>query len=144
MIDKSQYATILDSTNKLIDLKTDLYAQYDSLNLAISKIDEKLKKLSLGVSAWVVIQTAETGERALGYSKIGGHWGLALRIGLEEKWVYSQVPTHLRLEAVSKFPELFEALVRNTMNTIEQLKIRTEQIKEIVSAMEEVETSIVT
>src|SRR5689334_12317476 len=63
----------------------DLNTASDELTSVIATLDEALKSLQLGISAWAKISEGQdqTGEyywsRDVGYAKIGKKWGIALR-----------------------------------------------------------------
>src|SRR5437870_996412 len=91
----------------------------DELGKTISALDAALQKLNLGVSAWVPIAGEEDGNgnfwsRGLGYSKVGGEWGIALRTlrgnynwednTVEEKWLFNDGPRWLRADAIEHIP----------------------------------------
>src|SRR5437867_2390533 len=59
----------------------------DELNKVVGVVDTGLKKLNLGISAWVEVSGndrigpdgCEWWSRDIGYTKVGDKWGIALR-----------------------------------------------------------------
>lgn len=98
----------------------------DQLGKAIAELDAVLKRFSLGVPTWIAFSSWEHynnySSDEIGYSKIGGKWGIAIRTiegnhqdpeGDEiEQWIFNDAPRLLRVEAVSKIPELLEELLK--------------------------------
>jgi hypothetical protein len=124
----------------------ELNSAAEDLNKTISTVESTLKTFKLGVSAWYVIagHTDESGSfwnRAIGYSKVGREWGIALRRqwgnefheegGGEEVWRFSEAPRWMCVEAAGKIPELFEELIKRTLSTAKELKNRKAEADEV-------------
>lgn len=122
----------------------------DGLKEAMSVLDAALKRLNLGVAAWVKISGAEDEDhewwsRNIGYAKIGKEWTIALSAcsgnyqwperDSDEEWAFNDAPRWMRLEAIAKVPELLEALIKQATDTTEKLRKRTEQVLELGAAM---------
>jgi hypothetical protein len=125
------------------------------LGQIISVVDKALKRLNLGLSAWVQISGADhTPEdndrwwsRSLGYGKVGDKWGISLRTldgnhrepdcESGETWLFAEAPRWMRLEAIGKIPELLERLLDQTVETTKAIKKKTEQAYEIAEAIHE-------
>lgn len=117
----------------------------DDLGKVIRHLDAALKKLALGVTAWVQVNgtSDETQYWAseIGYVKIDGKWCIALREvsgylqdnsdEAEETWSFSEAPRSLRAEAVSKIPDLLEKMLQQTEEATKDLKEKTEQAAEL-------------
>jgi hypothetical protein len=140
----SQAATLLNSAS-------------DELGKAISLLDAALKKLHLGVSAWVTLSSSEEPSgiwwtRDVGYAKVGDRWGIALRRAegdyaipeheSEEKWLFNDGPRWMRSEASKKIPELLEALLKETQNKTKELKDRSTLVYELAAAVESVASEV--
>jgi hypothetical protein len=132
---------------------TSLNAASDQLGEAISVLDAALKKLNLGISAWVRLsgdqdEYYDWWSREIGYTKIGDAWGIALKDASgnlgnperdsEEKWLFNDAPRWMRIEAVGKIPDLLEALLKQAEDTTKKIKARTEQVIELAVAMSKV------
>lgn len=125
----------------------------DALGEAISVLDAALKRLNLGISAWVQLSgNTDTGDywwsRDVGYTKIGDKWGIGLRKqsgdysdpenDSEETWLFNEAPRWMRIEAVGKIPDLLEALIKQAEDTTKKIKDRTAQAIELAAAMSKV------
>jgi len=131
------------SFEKLSSSAQSLNTATDELTKLAASFDVALKKLNLGIEAWVNIATGsdESGNRSyydqLGYAKIAGKWGLALRqlecdehSGDEEitqEWLFADAPRDLRVSAVSRLPELIQKLQ-------EQVQLTNEHLSETLQA----------
>src|SRR5437868_1989728 len=62
---------------------TNLNDATDKLGTSVSELDSVLKKFALGVPTWVPFSESHEGsyhyEEDIGYAKIGGKWGIAIR-----------------------------------------------------------------
>lgn len=97
----------------------------DQLGKSVAELDVVLKKFSLGVPTWVSFSGWERynhyGSEEVGYAKIGGRWGIAIRTvhGNDqdpdddiEQWLFNDAPRMLRVRAVEKIPDLLEELLK--------------------------------
>ncbi len=121
----------------------------DELGKTVSALDAALKKLNLGVSAWVTITGDEDGHgdywsRDIGYAKVGDEWGIALRKTRgnynfdefsEEPWLFNDAPRWMRIEGVGKIPELLEKLVEQADETTKRIKKTSADAKELSAAI---------
>ena len=138
---------------QLSQAATNLNIASDELGKAISLLDAALKKLNLGVSAWVELasnmdQYGCWWDRSLGYAKVGDKWGIALRKkegeaanpenDTEEKWLFNDGPRWMRVEASKRIPELLEALLKETHSTTKVLNERIALASELAAAVEKV------
>jgi hypothetical protein len=129
---------------------TSLNSASDELGQVIGVLDAALKKLNLGVSAWVNLASNrdENGNywsRKLGYGKAAGKWGIALNTTAgnydypdeenSESWLFNEAPRWMRVEAVGKIPDLLEALLKQTEDTTKTIKKKTEQALELAQAI---------
>jgi hypothetical protein len=108
----------------------------DELGKSISEIDAALKKLNLGVEVWVQVSMAGDGDdyyiEKIGYAKVSGVWGLALRteFGYEDQhcddevstWLFGDGPRALRLDSIAKLPDLLEELSKIAVLTTERIR----------------------
>jgi len=128
-----------------------LNAASNEFGRPISAIEAALKTLNLGVSAWVKFAgeedqaSGEYSERCLGYARVNGRWGIAIRI-LEgnladshertfEEWLFNDAPRAHRLEAADKLPELVEKLYDSAVDTTRQLKGKAEKVAQVAKAI---------
>lgn len=139
---------------KLVDSAAELNAVSDELAKPISAIETALQKLNLGVSAWAEVDgnvdgnTGRFWDRSIGYAKVSGKWGIAIRSRTgdfedvyEEAWRFSDAPRSYRLEALGKLPELLDQLVKATGETASALKSKVAATKEVATVVGELAPS---
>ena len=122
----------------------------DGLADAILMLDDTLKRLNLGVSAWVTVsgnddQDGNWWSRDLGYTRIGDKWGIALKSASGhygnpdgdsvEKWLFSDAPRWMRIESVGKIPDMLEALLKQAEDTTQKIKAKTDEALALVQAV---------
>ena len=121
--------------------------------LLVGQIDTALKPLNVGLECWVNIGTpwhSENGEQEyreqVGYAKIGGKWGIALKTVDElvfrddadvEQWAFNDAPRQLRLKAIDYIPHLLVELSKEAANFTEKITRRTGDLQQLVSALKE-------
>ena len=129
---------------------TNLNAASDELRKTVSILEEALKHLNLGISTWVTITGDEQSNgdywsRDLGYVRFGGKWGIALREVAgnhafeedekDETWSFNDAPRWLRIEGISKIPELLEKLIKQADDTTERIRKKTVEANELAAAI---------
>ena len=151
---KPQLAERVETSYKRLSLAAaSLNIASDELGQVIGVLDKALKKLNLGLSAWVELSGSESCPddpyrwwgRYIGYGKVGDKWGVALRTlegdhrdpdhDSEEAWLFNDAPRWMRVEAIGKIPELLERLVQQTEQTTKTIKKKTEQAHELAQAI---------
>jgi hypothetical protein len=132
---------------------TNLNNASNELRDTISTLDAALKKLNLGISAWVKISgdvdvDGEFWSRDIGYTKIADTWGIALRdfsgnhndpeagYTKYEEWLFNDAPRWMRIEGVGKIADLLESLTKQADTTAERIKKKTEEAKELAAAID--------
>ena len=117
----------------------------------IASLEKALKRLNLGVACWTEINGYSDGyyywRHDVGYCRVRGTWRLAIRTiegreddpgpDFSEEWPFGEAPRHLRVKAVSKLPELIEALVKATDATTDRLKKQVAPAQELATAVNE-------
>jgi hypothetical protein len=117
----------------------------DDLGKVIRHLDSSLKKLGLGITVWVQVSGSsdetQYWSNELGYAKVDGKWGVALReiTGFHmdkddestEVWAFNDAPRALKTEAVDKIPDLLEKMLQQTEETTKELKAKIEQASEL-------------
>jgi hypothetical protein len=130
----------------------DLNTASDELSKPIYVCEAALKKLNLGIPAWVELSGADAGgywwDRGLGYTQLKDRWGIALRTrqghhaddegDTEEFWSFNDAPRWMRIEAVAKLPDLLEALLKQAQDTTQKIRKRIAQANELVEAISKV------
>jgi hypothetical protein len=125
----------------------------DELGKFVGALDAAIKKLNLGIATWIRLDSREDGsgnytKRDLGYAKIGGRWGIALRtmtgnhntpdISNVEEWLFNDAPRSLRIESVEKLPDLFDGLIKEAETATAQIKARTSQAQHLAHILTEI------
>jgi hypothetical protein len=110
---------------RLEELSTQLNASSDALTESIKRVEAKLASLRLGVSVWLKepIDTSSLDDDRvntfLGYTKVNGHWCLAIIDDLHDKLgvpeedhpvALQQACREYRIKALQLIPELIKAL----------------------------------
>jgi prefoldin subunit 5 len=133
-----------------------LNAVSDALGKTISEIDESLKKLNLGVTAWVTVQSwgGESAEypeydaEEIGYAKVNGKWAIALRTRSGnakypereeriEEWVFNEAARTLRLKAIGKVPALISQLSQEANQLAKELQEKLAAAQAVAAAVQE-------
>jgi hypothetical protein len=138
------------SYRKLSTVASELNFVSDELGKHVSELDAALKKLNLGIEVWVPIrgdgpdEHGEFWKEDLGYAKIGGKWGIALRsksgndfvdeVNIE-CWLFSDAPRPLRLASIIKIAELLEKLSAEAKVMVDQIDGGLAQVKEVAEVV---------
>ena len=135
---------------QLSQAAVDLNAASDELSKPIYVWETALKKLNLGVPAWVDLSSGEDRagnwwDRGVGYTKLKDLWAIALRTReghhasdgspSQELWPFNEAPRWMRIEAVAKLPELLEALLKQAEDTTQQIRKKIAQASELAEAI---------
>ncbi len=148
---------VQDSYRKLSEVATALNTASDKLGASISLLDLALKKLSLGISSWVHFNEVRYSDgisylyEDVGYTKLGGKWGLAIRTvpGNEvadeqddpESWPFNEAPRALRVRAVVKIPDLLEKLIADASAVIKTVDEQTEVVDALADSIADTPTN---
>ena len=125
----------------------------DELTTLVTRLDLSLKKLNLGVSAWVDIEYDQNNDdmsyhrECLGYTKWGKKWGVVITVAdgdlgddphnaERDGWLFLDAPRELRIKAVEKIPELIEALDKAANSLATNLVSRVGEVAVLASAIE--------
>lgn len=113
------------------------------LGQSIGQLDATLKKFSIGIPTWVSFNGSPDTEPGyyhedLGYAKIAGRWGIAVRTVLGdvrsdegdrvEQWLFPDAPRFLAVQAIEKIPELLEALLKNAGDLSKKIAEKAEEV----------------
>jgi hypothetical protein len=122
----------------------------DELAKSVGQLDTALRKLNLGVATWVRLSRSEDSQgtfslRELGYAKVGGRWGIALRTisGRDsssehenrEEWLFNDAPRALRIQAIDMLPDLLEKLVRDAQLTARNITGKIQKAQQVANAI---------
>jgi hypothetical protein len=137
---------------QLSSVASDLNAVSDELGKSVAEIDAVLKRLNLGISVWVHINSwgdEDYSFEDIGYAKVDGKWGIALQTvsGNErwpdqdhvEQWLFSDAPRKLRLASIEKLPEMLKKLSEEAVETTKKIKGKLAEVKEVATAVKTAE-----
>jgi len=130
--------SLMTNLADLAQAAVQLNEKSNSINATISKINEKLANLNLGIELWLEAAPLSNG-RVLGYRSIENRWQLTIRMDLSqiEGAVYREgapfayqplikATRELRVEALPRIPALITALYNQTESMISDIE-RAEQ-----------------
>ena len=141
---------ISNSYKQLSEAATQLNAVSDELGKFVTALDAALRRLNLGITTWLRLESREDGsgnytKRDLGYAKIGNKWGIALRTmtgnhndvddSNVEEWLFNDAPRALRIESVEKLPDLFESLVKEADVATKNIRTKMERAQALATAL---------
>ena len=127
-----------------------LNAASDEFSKTIAPIEAALKKLNLGVTAWHSYagtspdQNGEYWSHDIGYARVQGKWGLALRTVYgnaydgnddSQEWPFNDAPRLMRTEAIDHIPALLEVLVKQSEKVAADLRQKTAQARTLATAI---------
>lgn len=153
--DDPSVAKIQIHFEELSSLAASLNTASDELTKGVTVLDESLKKLNIGLTVWVTFRfrgddnfPEEYDADQIGYAKVNGTWGLALRnisgdhsisrFEEEGPWLFKDAPREFRLLAVDKIPDVVEALAKSATETTKKIEEKTKQVRELAAALEPV------
>lgn len=122
----------------------------DTMTAQVARIEAELKKLNLGVSAWVTVREEQPSmdlkdwnKEELGYVRIGKRWGVALKVtrtvdgAVDEQFsAFGDSPRSVRIRSVEYFPALMAALVESANSMITKLSPEVEAVARFADALE--------
>ncbi|SRR5258708_5022357 len=129
---------------------SDLNEVSDQLGKSVAELDAALKKLNLGISAWVSMRSDEYEDGTyvidqIGYAKVEGKWGITLRTmnghvnwpdqEQVDTWLFNDSPRSLRLSAIAHIPALLEALSKEATENTQKIKARLAEAQEVATAV---------
>jgi len=128
-----------------------LNAASDEFSKPILELDAALQKLNIGLITWQKVAGDEDHNggywsRDVGYAKVDGKWGLAIRTvdGHHswaeddiEQWLFHDAPRSYRIEALEKLPDLLEGLIKNSDKTAKKLKEKAVEARELAAALKQ-------
>ena len=130
----SKVSKIQTHFQALSETASSLNAASDELTQTVALLDESLKKLNVGLSAWVSFRSRDNDDdpyeydvNQIGYCKVNGTWGIALRHiwgheGLDRHsedgpWLFNDASREMRLASVDKIPDVIEELAKVAAST---------------------------
>jgi len=152
---ESRATKVQTSYQKLAAAAATLNAASNELGIVIADLDAAIKSLNLGISSWLNINnwTDEDGDGwntdQMGYARIGGKWGIALRklsgsnrSGeeiVDGEWLFNDAPRALRMDAIGKIPDFLENLAKDAD---EMTKRVNERLKESQALAKAIKTAV--
>jgi hypothetical protein len=137
------------SYKAIVSITPDLHAAARELSGTIDDLNKALGPLALGVTAWHQIASNEDENgnywsRSIGYTAVQHEWCIALKDAsgnenydhhTETVWAFRDAPRWMAIESIAKLPELFETILERVQETIQKLRARTAQAKELLAAV---------
>jgi hypothetical protein len=143
---------VQNSFKQLSVASSQLNAVSDELGKLIAQLESELKKLNLGIEGWVQIDGGssdpnghEWWSRNVGYAKVDGKWGIALRSASgdvrspeyddSDTKLFNEAPRDLRIAAIDKIPDLLEKLSAAAEATTKEIKGKLGKVQQVVAAV---------
>ncbi len=139
------------SFKELSETSIRLNAVSDELGKLILQLESDLKKLNLGIEGWVMchsessINGDEMWSRLVGYAKVDGKWGIALRLAYEDfsnpdrdssdTKLFNEASRDLRIAAIDSIPDLLEKLTAAAEATVNEIKGKLGKVQQVVAAV---------
>jgi hypothetical protein len=148
----TKIAKIQTSFQALSEIAPALNTASDELTKTVSYLDEALKKLNVGLAAWVTFnargdenEPQAYDEDQIGYSKVNGVWGIALRriwgdpareeYGHDGPWLFNDASREMRLQSIDKIPEVIEKLAKDALSTKKKIEEKTKEVRTLADAI---------
>ena len=133
---------IHSSYEQLASSAEELNTVSNKLGTSISKVESVLRRLNVGVPAWVTAKSWYSADglsyklEDIGYDKIRKDWCLAIRVrsGHEgdpddesvEGWPFNEAPRPLRIAAAGALPQLLDELTKQVQQTTKNIRAKLE------------------
>jgi hypothetical protein len=150
---KDSPARLRSSFEQLYSSARSLNSSSDELSKIIAAFDDTLKKLNLGVSAWVTFSSASdepgwyTYFDQLGYTKLSGKWGISIREmkrdeqngedELLQESLFADAARTLRVKAIDGLPDLIETLLTEVRNANKSLDQKVGVARDLLKALKD-------
>jgi hypothetical protein len=143
-------ARVAESYKRLAASAEVLNAKSDAFTKEVGVLDDALKKLNLGVTAWERIRGSDDDGHGnywsedVGYAKVWGKWCIAIRersgnhnTGDHEndEWPFADSPREMRISAIDQIPDLLDKLCKYADKTARKIDEKTAQTKELSAAL---------
>jgi hypothetical protein len=139
---------------KLTEAAADINSASDELGKPIQEIEAIIKTLNLGVTVWHEMHGGRSPyddamwwSRDIGYAKIGGKWGIALRDcsgdsncpddDSVETWLFNDAPRHMRVSGAQHLADLIEKMVDEAHKMAEKIRAGSADAAEIAATLRE-------
>jgi len=149
----SKIVKIQTDFKALSKISAELNTASDQLTKSVAILDGALKKLNVGLTVWVNFRSRGDDDQPqfydidqIGYCKVNGTWGLALRhIWGDEShdcwereegpWLFNDASRELRVPSVDKIPEVIAELTKEALKTTERVQKKTEDVLGLADAI---------
>jgi hypothetical protein len=143
-------AKIQSSFRQLSKEASILNSASDEFTQAVGVLDKAIGKLNVGVAVWLnyaewTDEDGGYGSAGIGYAKINGTWGIALRRvsgehGFEQhesttEWLFPDGPRETRLEAVDSLPQLVTLLSEAVAKAAQKVRAKAVDAKALAEAI---------
>ncbi len=151
MTNEAKISKIQTHFKALSEVAPSLNSASDKLTKTVALLDEALKRLNIGLTVWVDFRHRGDDDPncynvdQVGYTKVGGVWGLALRhiwgtesyedFHEEGPWLFNDATREQRLLSVEKFPEVVERLATEAVTTKKQIEEKTQEVLGLAAAI---------
>jgi hypothetical protein len=141
----------LGAFTQIADAAGVLNSVSDQLQQPVAIVEAALKRLNVGIETWIAFSRADDEDHdhvwldEIGYGKLGGKWGVAIRQGHGDscgdweytgQWLFAEAPRALRLASIDKLPELLERLAAEAKKTADELNEKLAAATQIAKAIE--------
>jgi hypothetical protein len=150
--DSSKVSKIQTNFQALSSIAGSLNAASDELTRTVGILDESLKRLNIGLSVWVQFSSVsfedepeQYDEGQIGYCKVKGTWGIALRriwghqafdrYNEDGPWLFNDAPRAMRLQSVDKIPRIIEELAKEAVDTTKRIEAKTKEVRDLAEAV---------
>jgi prefoldin subunit 5 len=148
----SDVSSIPSALKALSKSATALNTATHRLTKSVEILDDALRKLNLGISSWVDISFGSSPDERfssteqLGYAKVNGKWGLALKVITEDEfaqgepdvatWLFCDASRDFRIRALPHLPKLIAQLDRDAESITAKLSESAKEAEEFARAIE--------
>jgi len=142
--------TTIQRISALASVAGSLNNASDELTKSVGVVDDALKRFNLGLVVWVMVSRwaddFRHGEDQIGYCKLNGKWGLALRTSWEDNnafggepeedaWHFNDAPREMRLKYVDRIPEVLEELTKKASEVTRRIQEKAKEARELAEAI---------
>jgi hypothetical protein len=153
--DDARSLRITSSFKNLSSRAIEINAATKQLSATIATLDEALRRLNLGISSWVQFGGGESEDGnsedayELGYAKINGKWGIAIRYrswstmdpdrGMTNEWLFADASRELRIWAIDSIPDLVEKLNKDAEAITAKLKRKIDEAESLANVLNSID-----
>lgn len=118
-----------------------LNEESEELNRIVAQVDALLKRLNLGVEAWVIVPQKSL---YLGYARVERTWGLAIRSvspggageePIRKEWLFKDAPRAFRIDSINSLGRLFHALTQSAHGLAQEIMAKRIELAQIIQVL---------